>query len=96
MRHTHFHSRTHKAAMGKVGALVGSFAFKPLTDAWGFSGTYIVCAAISLLGVLCTHTFVEPYGQNSWSKGQPRGALNDELLDDEEEEDDKLRLAGGN
>jgi MFS family permease len=76
------------AAMGKIGALVGTYAFKPITDAWGFSGTYLVCAVISLLGVLCTHMFVEPYNQGSWGRGEPKGLLNDELLNGDGDDDD--------
>mmetsp|Transcript_67419 Transcript_67419/g.119672 ORF Transcript_67419/g.119672 Transcript_67419/m.119672 type:complete len:467 (+) Transcript_67419:88-1488(+) len=42
------------AAMGKVGALIGSATFAWITDEVGLDGVYLVCAAGSFVGVLIT------------------------------------------
>ena len=46
------------AASGKVGAVVGSSAFKPLATL-SLSATMIVCGVISLVGLVVTYVFVE-------------------------------------
>jgi len=46
------------AASGKVGAVVGSSAFKPLATL-SLTATMIVCAVISLVGFVVTYFFVE-------------------------------------
>merc|ERR1712072_1552178 len=46
------------AAMGKLGATLGSSAFKPLDDATSLSFTMVVCAAVSVLGFALTWLFV--------------------------------------
>ena len=69
------------AAMGKLGALVGASAFVPINNAVGFSGTYVVCAIISVAGILCTHAYVEPYWTDSW-----RCSMREEEDDDEDED----------
>ncbi|KAL1529839.1 hypothetical protein AB1Y20_000770 [Prymnesium parvum] len=48
------------AAFGKVGALVGSAAFKSIQDAVDLDGVYYVCAGVCLLGMLITHLFIPP------------------------------------
>lgn len=48
------------AACAKVGALLGAFFFQPISDAYGISVTYYICAVIGLLGVLLTHLFIQP------------------------------------
>ena len=75
------------AAMGKLGALVGASAFVPINKAVGFAGTYVVCAVISVLGILCTHAYVEPYWTDSW-----RCSLREE--DEDEDEDTNKRKPG--
>jgi PHS family inorganic phosphate transporter-like MFS transporter len=47
------------AACGKLGATIGSAAFVPLKSAVGLGPTMLVCAAISLLGLVATYAFVE-------------------------------------
>ena len=46
------------AGMGKVGALLGSGCFGPITSAVGVDGVFFVCAAISALGLLVTCTLL--------------------------------------
>jgi len=46
------------AAMGKAGATLGSSAFKPLDDATSLGLTMVVCAVVSLLGLVLTWFFV--------------------------------------
>lgn len=46
------------AGMGKVGAIIGSASFQAITDAVGIDGVYLVCAAVSLLGLLVTLALV--------------------------------------
>jgi len=53
------------AATGKLGAVLGGFAFDPFIDRFGFAWLYIVCACIALLGVVVTHFFIEPMGKGS-------------------------------
>ena len=49
------------AACGKLGATIGSAAFKPLSqpDVLGLGNTMVLCAAVSLAGLLLTFAFVE-------------------------------------
>jgi len=47
------------AAMGKVGATIGSAAFKPLDSATSLGFTMITCGIVSLLGLVLTFFFVE-------------------------------------
>ena len=47
------------AAMGKLGATIGSGAFKPLADATSLGTTMIVCGIVSVLGAIVTYFFVE-------------------------------------
>jgi PHS family inorganic phosphate transporter-like MFS transporter len=47
------------AAMGKVGATLGSSAFKPLDTATSLGFTMVACALVSLLGLVITYLFVE-------------------------------------
>jgi len=46
------------AAMGKVGATIGSSCFKPLADSTSLSLTMCMCAVVSLLGFALTWFFV--------------------------------------
>ena len=43
------------AAAGKFGALVGTFFFEPLVDAYGELAMFVACAAVAALGALVTH-----------------------------------------
>jgi len=47
------------AASGKLGAVVGSAAFKPIADAAGVSTAFYLCAVCSLVGVAITVLCVE-------------------------------------
>ena len=47
------------AACGKLGATIGSAAFKPLSEHAGLPATMMCCAAVSLLGLGLTYCFVE-------------------------------------
>jgi len=47
------------AAMGKLGAALGSAMFKPLVARVGLGGTLVACALVSLAGLLLTWLFVE-------------------------------------
>merc|ERR1719203_1612786 len=47
------------AASGKLGAVVGSAAFKPITDAAGVSTAFYLCGVCSLVGVAVTVLCVE-------------------------------------
>ena len=47
------------AACGKLGATIGSAAFKPLSEHAGLPATMLCCAAVSLLGLGLTYCFVE-------------------------------------
>ena len=62
------------AAMGKVGATIGSAAFKPMKEAVGLQWTMIVCSFVSLAGLLLSVFFVEDRRNKS--------------MEDEEQEDD--------
>jgi sugar phosphate permease len=66
------------AAMGKFGAIAGTATFQVITAAWGFSGTFVVCAAVSLVGVLVTQYFVEPYGASCRRRGVEAGSDSNE------------------
>jgi len=66
------------AAMGKFGAIAGTATFQVITAAWGFFGTFVVCAAVSLVGVLVTQYFVEPYGAPCRRRGVEAGSNNNE------------------
>lgn len=56
------------SAMAKLGALLGTYCFKPMKNAVGFPGTYMICAGISLVGIVITHFCVEPYGNGTWKQ----------------------------
>ena len=47
------------AAMGKLGATLGTAAFKSMQSAVGVDGTMVACAVVSLLGLIVTYFFVE-------------------------------------
>lgn len=47
------------AAMGKVGATVGTACFKPMTAAFGAEVVFLLCAGCAIVGVLLTIFFVE-------------------------------------
>ena len=47
------------AASGKLGATVGTAIFKPLKVHAGLGGTLLVCALVSLWGLVVTWFFVE-------------------------------------
>lgn len=47
------------AACGKAGATIGSAAFKPVNVESGLPATMLLCAGVSLLGLLVTFVFVE-------------------------------------
>lgn len=47
------------AAMGKLGAVVGSSAFKPIAESYGNDKAMAVCALCALLGFFVTVCFVE-------------------------------------
>mmetsp|Transcript_10451 Transcript_10451/g.22190 ORF Transcript_10451/g.22190 Transcript_10451/m.22190 type:complete len:121 (-) Transcript_10451:96-458(-) len=47
------------AAMGKLGATLGSACFKPLVGVAGTAVTMLVCAAVSIAGFVITYFFVE-------------------------------------
>jgi len=47
------------AAMGKLGATIGSAAFTPMKASLGLQITMVVCAAVSLCGLLVSMLFVE-------------------------------------
>mmetsp|Transcript_38950 Transcript_38950/g.50355 ORF Transcript_38950/g.50355 Transcript_38950/m.50355 type:complete len:450 (+) Transcript_38950:113-1462(+) len=48
------------AAMGKLGALVGSLCFEPLSEVIGSSNVLIVCGIIAICGIILTTLFVKP------------------------------------
>jgi hypothetical protein len=45
--------------IGKLGALIGILAFKPLSTAVGIGPVLIVCACISCIALLITELFVQ-------------------------------------
>lgn len=47
------------AAAGKLGACIGSFGFKPISNAAGANVAFFLCAAFAVLGFICTALFVE-------------------------------------
>jgi len=47
------------AAMGKVGATLGSACFKPIVNGVGPEAVFWLCTICAVLGVLCTATCVE-------------------------------------
>jgi PHS family inorganic phosphate transporter-like MFS transporter len=51
------------AAMGKIGAVIGVAALKPLVDSLGLSVVLIICGGLSLLGLIWTLIFVPSYTQ---------------------------------
>ena len=55
------------ACLGKLGALLGTYTFGPIAamGAHGITWVFVVCAAVSLVGVGVTHAFVEPYGHGT-------------------------------
>ena len=46
------------AAVGKVGAVVGSAAFPPLKESISLGGILISCSLVALLGLVCTILFL--------------------------------------
>jgi hypothetical protein len=44
--------------LGKVGALIGSASFEVIMDVVGLDGVYLICAGVSVLGMLVTLLFV--------------------------------------
>jgi hypothetical protein len=44
-----------------AGGFIGTYAFQPMSKEIGLSGVFIVCSALSVLGVAVTHAFVKPY-----------------------------------
>lgn len=58
------------AAIGKLGALAGGFAFGPIFSAGrgGPAMVFLLCAALAAVGVLVTHRFVEPFGHESFCR----------------------------
>ena len=46
------------AGLGKVGALIGSASFEVIMDVVGLDGVYLICAGVSVLGMLVTLLFV--------------------------------------
>jgi len=42
------------AAAGKVGAVIGTFMFQPIVDAWGVVGVLWVQVALSILGAVAS------------------------------------------
>ena len=56
------------AAMGKVGALIGGATFGLISEKgqMGLPVVFMICTAISGLGVAVTACFVEPYGKESF------------------------------
>eukprot|EP00929_Paragymnodinium_shiwhaense_P069093 TRINITY_DN34853_c0_g1_i3.p2 TRINITY_DN34853_c0_g1~~TRINITY_DN34853_c0_g1_i3.p2 ORF type:complete len:150 (+),score=32.14 TRINITY_DN34853_c0_g1_i3:920-1369(+) len=47
------------AAMGKAGATLGAAAFKPITNAFGASTCFEMCAGVAVMGALLTVFFIE-------------------------------------
>lgn len=47
------------AAMGKLGATIGTAVFKPFEDATSLSWTLIACGLVSIMGFFLTYFFVE-------------------------------------
>lgn len=47
------------AAMGKVGAFVGTVAFKPMEEAWGVDKVFVMCALVCFVSIPITYFFVE-------------------------------------
>ena len=56
------------ACLGKLGALLGTYTFGPIAamGAHGITWVFVVCAAVSLVGVGVTHGLVEPYGHGTF------------------------------
>lgn len=50
------------AAMGKVGALLGSAIFKPINNACGIVTVLVICAAISIIAAWVTHVTIRAEG----------------------------------
>ena len=46
------------AAAGKLGAVIGTFMFQPISDAWGVAGVLWVQVALALLGLLASATLL--------------------------------------
>ena len=51
--------------MAKVGALTGTFIFKPLSDSFGLATLLLAQVALSLLGMVITHVFVDDDGSGT-------------------------------
>lgn len=47
------------AALGKLGAFVGTVTFKPIEENWGADWAFIMCALICLVSIPITHFFVQ-------------------------------------
>jgi PHS family inorganic phosphate transporter-like MFS transporter len=49
------------SSMGKTGAFLGGYFFTPISDAYGFSSVYAICGCVSLLGLMVTHYYIDPF-----------------------------------
>ena len=47
------------AAAGKIGAVVGGAALRPVLDSHGLGTVMVVCGAVALLGFACTYALIE-------------------------------------
>jgi len=68
------------AAMGKLGALVGSSCFEPASKAIGPAKVMIMCGAISILGLLLTVFFVNEPGSPTSICDDEEDIMSTELL----------------
>ena len=50
-----------------MGALLGSYSFGPIASSGphGMAWVFVICTAVSVLGLACTHFFLEPYSRET-------------------------------
>lgn len=71
------------AATGKVGALIGTVLFPLLSEEFGLGWTLVMCAGLSMLGLMWTLLFVPSYGAkaiHSVAAVEQEGHMSDEQV----------------
>ena len=61
------------AGMGKVGAIIGAASFEAINTALGLQGVYLICAVVSIAGLLVTVAFVPT--EVEVTEGEASGSL---------------------
>lgn len=66
------------AAAGKLGAVIGGAALRPVMDGFGLSAVMYFCGIAAILGLIMTYFFIpEPLGRSLDDLGVPKGSRRD-------------------